>query len=112
MSKTLYDIQVGDEVIVTTCFSEVIEKVTRLTDKYVVVGRTKYRKSDGGISGDDSWASGFLAVATPEAIERIKTQNIHSKLVLEVSKIPFQSLSNEQLQSIIYIAKQNEQIVM
>ena len=106
MNKTLYDLQVGDEVIVIGRNSKTIQKVTRLSANFVTIGRNKYRKIDGYIIGVDRWIRNYITVATPEDVERIKQQDRLDKLVKEVSSISFGSLSIEQLEAIIHIARQ------
>lgn len=108
MSKTLYDLQAGDEVLVVTCYSEAVVKVERTTKNYIVIGRSKYRKSDGILVGSDIWRREYIRISTPDDIQRIKEKHWHGRLVKLVSNIPFQSLTNDQLQSILNIVKQNQ----
>lgn len=106
MIKTLYDLQVGDEVLVVNNYSEAVIKVERVTNNYVVIGRSKYRKSDGCLVGGDIWTNEHIYIATPDDVKRIREKNWHNRLVKLVSNIPFQSLTNEQLTSILNIAQQ------
>lgn len=106
MGKTLYDLQVGDEVIVATHCSEYIVKVQRLTNNYVVAENSRYRKSDGLLAGSDKLYQKYIYAATPEDIARIHEKHLHNRLARTVSDIPFQSLTNGQLQSILDIARQ------
>lgn len=108
MDNTLYALQVGDEVVVTTYYSEYVEKVERLTNNYVIVRNAKYRKSDGFLAGGDSWSTTHIRMATPADIEQIKNKQLHNRLVRAVNEISFQSLTNNQLQSILQIAKQSD----
>lgn len=105
MSKTLYDLQVGDEVILVQHYFEMVVKVERLTNNYVVIGRSKYRKSDGNRIGCDRWTYEYIRIATPDDIKQIREKHCHNRLVKLVSNIPFQSLTNDQLQSILNIVK-------
>lgn len=108
MNKTLYDLQAGDEVLVVNNYSEAVTKVERVTNNYVVIGRSKYRKSDGCLVGGDKWTNEHIYVATPDDVKRIREKYWHNGLVKMVSNIPFQSLTNEQLQSILNIVRQNQ----
>lgn len=108
MSKTLYDLQVGDEIIITNYYGESLVKVERLTNNYIVVGRSKYRKSDGVLAGAGWWGKETIRVATKDDAERIKAKQIHDKLAKKVSNIPFNYLSTAQLQAILNIAKQTD----
>ena len=108
MNKTLYDLQAGDEVLVVNNYSEAVTKVGRVTNNYVVIGRSKYRKSDGCLAGGDIWTNEHIYVATPDDVKRIREKHWHHRLVKMVSNIPFQSLTNEQLQSILNIVRQNQ----
>lgn len=102
--KTLYDLREGDAVLIQSQYYEQIATVIRLTKQYIIVGNTKYRKKDGCKVAQDRWEYERLSVISPEDLERIKKRKKHERLVLEVRAISFQSLSNEQLQSIIDIA--------
>lgn len=102
--KTLYDLREGDAVLIQSQYYEKIATVTRLTKQYIIVGNTRYRKKDGCKVGQDCWESVCLSIVSPEDLERIKNRKKHERLVLEAKAISFQSLSNEQLQSIIDIA--------
>lgn len=109
MSKTLYELQAGDEVLVANNYSEAVMKVERVTNNYVVIRHSKYRKSDGRLVGDHKWTCEHIRIATPEDIQRIREKHWYNRLVKLVSAIPFQSLTNDQLQSILSIAKQPQE---
>lgn len=102
--KTLYDLREGDSVLIQSQYYEQIATVTRLTKQYIIVGNTKYRKKDGIQVTRNRWEYVRLSIISPEDLERIKKRKKHERLVLEAKAISFQSLSNEQLQSIIDIA--------
>lgn len=102
--KTLYDLREGDEVLIQSRYCEQIATVTRLTKLYIFVGNTKYRKENGRKSPYDPWETEFLSIVKPEDLERVKNRKKHEQLVRKAKATPFQSLSNEQLQTIIDIA--------
>lgn len=102
--KTLSELQEGDEILIQNRYHEQVSKVSRVTKCYIIVGNTKYRKKDGFIVSRDLWDSSHISIVTPEDIERIKNNQKHARLVLEAKAISFQSLTSEQLQSIIDIA--------
>ncbi len=106
MSKTLYDLKVGDNVVITNLYSETIEKVERLTKHYIVVRNLKYRKTDGRLSGGGRWYCESIRIATPDDIEQIRRKQLHNRLVMEIDNTPLQTLTNDQLQSILDIIKQ------
>lgn len=100
----LYNLKEGDKVIVKCMGMEWLETVGRTTNNYIIVGNNKYRKDTGYIAGD-KWSLQHIAVATPEIIERIRYDQLHKKLVKSARDIRFDLLSNEQLKSILNIAK-------
>lgn len=102
--KTLYDLQEGDEVLLTSMYWERIVTVSRLTKHYIIIGNTKFRKDGGFKVTTDRWDQEHISIIVPEDIERIKNRQKHERLVLEAKAISFQSLTSEQLQSIIGIA--------
>lgn len=102
--KTLFDLQEGDEVLIKNHRHEMMCKVSRVTKCYIIVGNTKYRKKDGFVVSHDIWDNDHISIVTPKDIERIKNRQKHERLVLEAKAISFQSLTSEQLQSIIDIA--------
>lgn len=108
MNKTLYDLQAGNEVLVVNNYSEAVVKVERTTNNYIVIGHSKYRKSNGRLVGDNVWRQEYIRIATPDDVQRIRKKHQHDRLVKLVSNIPFQSLTNDQLQSILNITKQTQ----
>lgn len=103
-TKTLYDIQEGDEVLLVSMYWERVVTVSRLTKCYIIIGNEKYRKDGGFKVTADRWSTEHIRIVSPKDIERIKNRQKHERLVLEAKAISFQSLTSEQLQSIIDIA--------
>lgn len=103
--KTLDNLQVGDDVIVSNYHSKFVKKVTRLTNNFIVVGDVKYRKSDGCRAGDRRSFCSHIIVGDRDSIEHVKNESLRTKLIMTINNIPLQHLSNDQLQAIIDIAK-------
>lgn len=108
MSKTLYDLQVGDYVVVRGNYFEAIKSVIRVTNNYVIVDGIKYRKSDGLSVNSNQWTQKGIRIATQNDVDNIKKRQLHSQLAKVVSSVSFNSLSIEQLQSILLIINQDK----
>ena len=66
----LTTIQAGDEVVITTWDRyPQVATVTRTTATQVIVGASKYRRSDGREIGGHPWHPGTLCVPTPTLLD-------------------------------------------
>lgn len=105
MNKSLYNIKAGDEVIVHSYYGKTIKQVSRITTNYIVIGLTKYRKSDGGMCGTGTNYLCYITLATDEELQIMRQKQAHEMLIKQVSSIPFHSLTSAQLQAILNIVR-------
>lgn len=82
--KTLYDLKVGDEVVLFRDGKpREVRKVEKVTPKQICLGLTgswKFRKEDGKEIGGSSYSYNRIRIVTPEILDQIKTNERHSKL--------------------------------
>lgn len=103
--KTLYDLKVGDWVVIRFSDIQQLRQVTRTTDTFIIIDSLKFRKKDGFQAGQNSkWIAPYIVIASDEMVKDFHDLKIHTKLVQTVMEIPFQSLTNNQLRSILNIA--------
>lgn len=103
MDNWIEDLKEGDTVIIgghgAGRFSS-IGKVSRITKAQVIVGTTKYRKTDGWQVGGDMWSRTFLRKADPAQIQKVKDRQLKMKIV---HKLADQDWNNFSLQSLVVI---------
>lgn len=101
MSNTLYDIQAGDEVVLSEQSGDKIVTVDRITKEYVVIRSHKFRKSNGVRIGTYAWAK--IRLLAPDDIERIKNEQERKRLVDIVRYFDYESLGIDRLREIVSI---------
>lgn len=85
----------GDQVIVSGR-RETLRRVTRVTPCFVVVGDSRFRKSDGGLVGSDGCFWSSLVEATPERVQALKDAGEKVRLVNKIGEA-YKSATLEQL---------------
>lgn len=100
MPRWLEGLKVGDEVVVRG-HREMLSVVTRLTPSMVVVGATRFRKSDGVEVGGSTWTSTYLFEATPEEVRRIRGKEEIRRLIANIEATKWRTLSVETLRAVV-----------
>lgn len=101
----LHNVKVGDKLLVRYQSGERIEVVTRTTKTQICTEQHKYSKSNGNQFGQYLWFRPYAKIATDEDIARIEAKQKRDMLLNKFSGISPAALTNEQLESIIEIAK-------
>jgi hypothetical protein len=100
----LQGLQVGDEVAVYgggMSRGVTIRKVTATSDQYVTVDNTRYRRSNGCQTG-----SGYMKACIEYPSDEYRARAKKQTLVYRFRNLKPESLTTEQLEQIISIAKQ------
>ena len=96
------NLKVGDNVIISRIFwSERIEKVTRITNKQIVIYNRRYWK----MSGKEVGGSSYLLIATEERIKQIEDRKKATELCAFLNVTHWEDLSLESLTTIVDCVK-------
>lgn len=105
MSKTLYDIQPGDQVLWENLYHKEICTVERVTKNYIIIRNQKYQRVSGRLVNTDRWNTTYIRPLSQELKEQIQREILHRQLCSQVKHIKIESLTIEQLQAILGIAQ-------
>ncbi len=106
----LENVQVGDTLIWNgrNIADSRIVVVSRLTKTQIIIGESKFRKSDGQLVGGSAWSSHSLTIPKEGEIEEIKIELLHHKLIgrvndaCHINKLRVMSLEQlKQLNSVL-----------
>ena len=106
--KELKDLQVGDNVIVTSTFCRRISKIDKVTKTLIIVDNTRFRKDSGWQCGNDRWNSKTISVPTEKEISEIKEETLRKELIYVISSFDFKHLSTKKLKQVYNIVKDKE----
>lgn len=101
--ENLEDIKVGDKVIVSDGFRKRVDTVTRLTKNLIVVGRSRFNKSNGFEYGGRGYCSPHIVRATPEMIAEIEEERRRNDLLAKLKGHPWNKLTTEELEKVYRI---------
>jgi hypothetical protein len=83
----LAQLKEGDTVLAIGRSSESVRRVQRLTATLIVLDNgDRFNRKYGSSTGTDAWTSVHLAEATPEHIERIRTEGKRQRLAQSLSR--------------------------
>lgn len=102
------NVSVGDEVIVSCRFSEVIAKVERITPTGRIRVEGTYFDKYGWEIGGDVWSRSYITCATEEQIEKIKKRQTISKAYQLMKNCDLNNITFDQATKIIEIFKDKE----
>lgn len=105
MSKTLDDIQPGDQVLWKNIYYKEICTVERVTKKHIIIRNQKYRKASGRPVTTAKLNTERIIPLSPELKEQLQREILHQQLCSQVKRIKIESLTIEQLQAILGIAQ-------
>ena len=96
------NLKVGDKVIVSqTIWGKIIRKVTRITNKQIVIGDRRYWKE----SGKEAGGSSSLLIATEERMKEIEDIKRARDLCSFLNMTHWEDLSLESLTTIVDCVK-------
>lgn len=98
--KEIKDLQVGDEVIVETCYCNRIGKVERLTKTCVVVNGVKYKKDYGNEYGYHGYYPNKIKVATEELKAKVLEEEKRNQMLGKIQSFRFGSLPTNKLKQV------------
>lgn len=84
MDEWLEKLKVGDVVVIGDTYypySMSITKVERLTATQVIVGGSKYCRSNGSAIGGSIWTRNGMYEATPELVRKVKVGRARQRLI-------------------------------
>ncbi len=99
----LKSLKAGDKVIVQHRGFDVGQSlmvVDHLTQNFIVVGDTKFRKESGYGTGD-GYHHPYLIEVTPEALEKIEQDRIHRKLQRYLQNVDVQNVPIEVAKHVV-----------
>ena len=106
----LKKLEVGDVVIVGACSSwghASIGKIDRLTKTQIIIGTSRYRRTDGRIVGrivgESSWGGSWLYEATETKIDEIRHRNRKAKAVNKLRDVDWKTLDIDKLERLVTI---------
>lgn len=108
MSAWLDSLKPGDEVAVTfgyTSAHAIVATVSRTTPTQVIVGHSRYRRSDGYMVGDSGdWSRASIQPVT----DAIRESATRAKLIASIGGTSLKALSTDQLRRITDIVNEGE----
>jgi tartrate dehydratase beta subunit/fumarate hydratase class I family protein len=110
MEKWVEELKVGDKIYTPPAgmTGGTIHTITKITKTEIVTKTNRFNKeTKKATTSNSSWYAIYFEQFTPE----LQAAYNHSKLVKEVNKINFRSLSTENLEKILEIALSEEKIV-
>jgi 16S rRNA G1207 methylase RsmC len=105
----LQKLKVGDEVIVEGRYDRSVQKIEKVTENFLIIDGTKYRKQGGMMTGANSFHYSFLNEATPEVIDKINNENRLRNLRSFMRSLDINSLSIETMLQIREIITKQDQ---
>lgn len=105
----LHNLQVGDEVIVSTrWYGRFIGKVERATATQLVVNGIRYSRKSGRQTGDHATIN-YLEEPTPERVAGVREATRRKGLIERLRHADFDALTTEQLATMVAILGQPRQ---
>lgn len=101
--KWIIELKINDIVFIQQKRALRKVKIDKITKKHIIIGKDKYRKSDGLIVTSDPWDTTKLKAFSEENIIIYNTENILSYL----RSYNFSILSYETLKELYNICKEN-----
>jgi len=89
----------GDRVIVCGRWANSLRTVERLTKTQIVLKGSKFRKSDGGLVGADSYNYAYLRSPTEQRVNDI----MHQRACDKIGKVAWKVLPLETLNKVLEI---------
>lgn len=82
MTAWLESLKEGDEVMIPGRYGAPpsFVKVTKITPTQIVIGRDRYRRTNGRQVGRDAWSSTFIVEPTQEGRERHEMESLRLRL--------------------------------
>ena len=104
--KWLESLKVGDQVALNGSYNNLlIRVVSRLTKTLIILDTGgRFRRDSGYVVGGNIWNSSLITPVTEEIRSKIRTSNLKYK----ISRINFESLTNEKIERILAIVNEVE----
>ena len=99
-TKTLEDVQVGDQVLWVGHYNKRILTVTRLTHTTIICEHEKFRKENGWATPMDMWGRSYIEVLTPEKRVQLELEQRQIKLINKCQNAPYNKFTIEILEEI------------
>jgi hypothetical protein len=98
----LQQLKPGDRVIVEARWQNAIMTVDRLTKTQIILkNRLRFRKSDGGLVGGDSYNNSSIHSPSKQRVGDI----MHSRACEEIGKVKWKMLSLETLDKVLELVE-------
>lgn len=106
----LKNLKINDEVVVSggsAMAKDYVARVERLTKTQIILtdSSTKYRRSNGGQIGGNSWSTRWLREADKEKVAMIKHDQEKRSAIYYLDDFKWIDLSLESLQTIVKVVK-------
>lgn len=100
----------GDKVIESSTgigHLDSVRTVSKVTATQIIVGSTKYRKSNGWKVGSSGWNSSYLREATPERVQEIAEQRRQIQIANKLVDVRWRQLPLSVLEQVSAILEQH-----
>ena len=101
-------LKAGDKVIINSSFyDDRVETIDRITNTQIVIGNSKFKRTNGWKIGDNIWNKTYLSIGTPEKIAEIEHKQRMNAIRSYITK-HLSELNDTQLEAIYCVIKDNE----
>ena len=101
-------LKAGDKVIINGTFHDGrVGTIDRITNTQIVIGNSKFKRTNGLQIGDDRWSKTYLSIGTPEKIAEIEHKQRMNAIRSYVTK-HLNEFNDAQLEAMYRAIKGNE----
>ena len=101
-------LKAGDKVIInSTFYDDRVETIDRITNTQIVIGSSKFKRTNGWQTGDNIWSKTRLSIGTPEKIAEIEHKQRMNAIRSYVTK-HLNEFNDAQLEAMYRAIKDNE----
>ena len=101
-------LKAGDKVIINSSFyDDRVETIDRITNTQIVIGNSKFKRTNGWQIGDNIWSKTRLSIGTPEKIAEIEHKQRMNAIRSYVTK-HLNEFNDAQLEAMYRAIKDNE----
>jgi hypothetical protein len=106
VEEWLKNLKVGDKVALNGSYNNLLIRVVSRITKTLIILDTggRFKRDTGYVVGGNIWSSALITPVTDEIISKIRTSNLKYK----ISRIDFETLSNDKLERILTIVNESE----
>lgn len=101
-------LKAGDKVIIkSTFYDDRVETIDRITNTQIVIGNSKFKRTNGWQVGDSIWSKTRLLIGTPEKFAEIEHKQQMNAIRSYVTK-HLSEFNDAQLEAMYRAIKDNE----